>query len=128
MDEGVTMSRMQRCRVSLAGAVVLAGLTVGCAGTTINHILAEPQRYANRDVTLRGDVTRSASLLGHGAYELDDGTGRIWVVSKHGVPRRGAQIKARGRVKDVVDLGEVVPLPREVGSGLVLLEKEHSAR
>jgi hypothetical protein len=110
--------------LSVGAAAILAA---GCAGTTINHVLAEPQRYANKDVTLKGDVTRSASVLGKGAYQLDDGTGTIWVVSTHGVPRQGAHIKARGRVKDVVDLGGIIPLPREVGSGLVLVESEHKA-
>jgi hypothetical protein len=71
---------------------------------------------------------KSASLLGHGAYELDDGTGRIWVVSNHGVPRRGARVRAKGRIKDVVDVSTVIKLPKEVGSGLVLLEEEHRAR
>jgi hypothetical protein len=107
--------------------LLLACFSAGCAATTINTILAEPQRYNNREVTLKGGVVRSASVLGHGAYELDDGTGRIWVVSKHGVPRRGAQVKTKGKVRDVVDLGQVLELPREVGSGLVLLEREHSA-
>ena len=122
------MTRKQRSRAPIVAAVLWAGLSAACAGTTVNRILAEPQRYANRDVTLKGDVVRSASVLGRGAYELDDGTGRIWVVAQHGVPRRGARIRATGEVKDVIDLGGIVPLPREVGSGLVLVEKEHRAR
>ncbi len=121
------MSKFTEHRGAWAAILVLAGLSTGCAGMTINRILAEPQRYQNRDVTLKGDVVRSASVLGHGAYELDDGTGRIWVVSQHGVPRRGAYVKTKGRVRDVVDLGQVLELPREVGSGLVLLEREHRA-
>jgi len=121
------MSTTSGRRASGLLVLLLAGLCAGCASMTINRILAEPQRYNNRDVTLRGEVTRSASVLGHGAYELDDGTGRIWVVSKRGVPRRGAHVKTKGRVRDVVDLGQVLELPREVGSGLVLLEREHRA-
>jgi len=72
----------------LLGAVSLSAL--GCATTTISKILAEPQRYRQNDVHLAGNVTESVSLLGQGAYKLDDGTGTIWVVSKHGVPRTGA--------------------------------------
>jgi hypothetical protein len=112
-------------------AVVLLALAAAassaCASMTINTLLAEPERYTRRDITLKGDVTKSASVLGHGAYELDDGTGRIWVVSKHGVPRKGARVKATGRVKDVVDLGSVIELPRELRSGLVLVERDHEA-
>ena len=51
----------------LLAAVSLSA--VGCAGTTISRILAEPQRYTHRgDVGLRGDVVESMSFLGHGAY------------------------------------------------------------
>jgi hypothetical protein len=122
------MSRMSGRRASGLLVLLLAGLGTGCASMTVNRILAEPQRYSNQDVSLKGEVTRSASVLGHGAYELDDGTGRIWVVSKHGVPRQGARVKTKGRVRDVVDLGQIIKLPREVGSGLVLEEKEHRAQ
>jgi hypothetical protein len=122
------MIQTQERRIGGAVIVLAAVLASGCAGTTINRILAEPDRYRQRDVTLKGDVTRSASVLGRGAYQLDDGTGTIWVVSKQGVPRQGARVKVEGRIRDVVDLGGLVQLPREVGSGLVMLEKEHRAR
>lgn len=119
-------------RLGLA-AVVLSGVFAGgCAGTTINRILAEPDRYRQREVTLKGDVMHSVSVLGRGAYKLDDGTGTIVVVSQSGVPRRGARIKAKGRIIDVVDIGSVIKLPpeinRELGSGLAMIEREHRAR
>jgi hypothetical protein len=104
----------------------------GCAGTTINKILAEPDRYRQREVTLKGGVVHSVSVLGRGAYKLNDGTGTIVVVSQSGVPRRGAEIKAKGRIIDVVDIGGIVKLPaeigRELGSGLIMIEREHRAR
>ena len=109
----------------LLGAVSLSAL--GCATTTISHILAEPQRYRQKDVGLKGNVTESVSLLGHGAYKLDDGTGTIWVVSTHGVPRKGAQVKVNGKIRDVVDIGTVVKLPEQIGSGLVMTETSHHA-
>jgi hypothetical protein len=111
----------------LLGAVGLASL--GCARTTVARILAEPQRYARqgKDVRLNGDVVESLSLLGHGAYKLDDGTGTIWVVSRHGVPRRGARVKVKGRVRDVVDLSTIMRLPEQIGSGLVMEEASHRA-
>ena len=119
-------------RTLRAGAAVLAAglglLGTGCTHMTVNRLLAEPNRYANRDVTLSGDVVKSASVLGHGAYQLDDGTGTLWIVSRHGVPRQGARVKVTGRVRDVVDLGRLIPLPPEVGSGLVMQEKEHRAK
>jgi hypothetical protein len=59
---------------------------------------------------------------------LDDGTGTIWVVTKRGTPRRGARVKVNGRVRDVVNLGGVIELPPEVGSGLVMVERSHRGR
>lgn len=110
---------------SRSAVIVLAGmaslLTAGCA-TSIGHVLANPRHYADHDVSVSGDVTRSVGILGHGAFELDDGTGRLWVVSDRGIPRRGAHVKASGRVRDVVDVGSLVKLPLDIGSGVVLVE------
>ena len=110
----------------LLGAVSLSAL--GCATTTISKILAEPQRYRQNDVHLAGNVTESVSLLGQGAYKLDDGTGTIWVVSTHGVPRKGAEVKVSGKIRDVVDLGTIIKLPEKIGSGLVMTETSHHAK
>jgi len=110
----------------LLGTVSLSAL--GCATTTISRILAEPQRYRQNDVHLAGNVTESVSLLGQGAYKLDDGTGTIWVVSTHGVPRKGAEVKVKGKIRDVVDLGTIIKLPEKIGSGLVMTETSHKAR
>jgi membrane protein implicated in regulation of membrane protease activity len=112
--------------LALVGAFAL--LAAGCATTNVARLLAEPQRYANRNVGLKGDVVESVSLLGHGAYKLDDGTGTIWIVSKHGVPRRGARVKVKGKIRDVVDVSTIFKLPEEIGSGLVMIEDEHRAR
>ena len=119
-------------RARRAAVLILAGVlslsSLGCARTTVARILAEPQRYTRQgDVGLRGNVLESVSLLGHGAYKLDDGTGTIWVVSNHGVPRRGARVKVNGRIRDVVDIGTVLKLPEQVGSGLVMQESKHRA-
>jgi hypothetical protein len=111
----------------VAAVAGLALVFTACERTTVSRILAEPSRYAQEEVGLQGRVLKSASVLGKGAYQLDDGTGVIWVVSGHGVPRQGARVKVRGRVRDVVDLGTLVVLPPEVGSGLVLEESEHRA-
>jgi len=67
-------------------------------------------------------------LLGHGVYKLDDGTGTIWIISKHGVPRRGARVGVKGKIRDVVDVSTIFKLPEQIGSGLVMVEDEHRAR
>ena len=40
---------------------------------------------------------------------------------------KGARVKVKGEVKDVVDIGSIFKLPDEIGSGLVLLESSHRA-
>ena len=80
----------------LAGTVLFLP---GCEQKTINHILADPQRYANHEVEVVGKVARSYSVLGHGAYQVDDGTGILWVVSKTGVPREGARVGVKGTIR-----------------------------
>jgi hypothetical protein len=121
-----TMNTRRPLALALVGAFALSA--AGCATTNVARLLAEPQRFANKDVGLKGDVTESVSLLGHGAYKLDDGTGTIWVVSRHGVPRKGARVKVKGKVRDVVDVSTIFKLPEQVGSGLVMVEDEHKAQ
>jgi hypothetical protein len=109
-------------------AASFALLLSGCATKSINQLLADPTRYANREVTLHGEVVKSVSVLGRGAYRLDDGTGSLWIVSEHGVPRRGARVKVTGKVRDAFDLGSIIPLPEPVANGLVLIEHHHKGR
>lgn len=65
---------------------------------TISKINADPGRYSRKEVGIVGRVTDSYGIPGYGAYEIDDGTGRIWVVTKRGVPARGSRVGAKGRV------------------------------
>jgi hypothetical protein len=80
----------------LLAAVFL--LTACPSQTTISRINADPGRYRNKEVAIVGNVTDSYGVLGNGAYEIDDGTGRLWVVTRRGVPSRGARVGAKGRV------------------------------
>jgi hypothetical protein len=65
---------------------------------TISKINADPGRYRNKEVGVIGTVTDSYGVLGSGAYEIDDGTGKLWVVTRRGVPARGSRVGAKGRI------------------------------
>ena len=67
-------------------------------GLEISKINADPARYRNREVAIVGTVRDSYGALGQGAYEIDDGTGRLWVVTKRGVPSRGARVGVKGHI------------------------------
>lgn len=75
----------------------LAILTA-CGSVKISRINADPSRYANRTVSVSGRVTNSVGVLGTGGYQVDDGTGKIYVLSRTGVPSSGAEVRVTGRV------------------------------
>jgi hypothetical protein len=84
---------------SVSVLLAVAVLFTACPSqTTISKINADPARYRNKEVAIAGTVKDSYGALGQGAYEIDDGTGRLWVVTKRGVPSRGARVGAKGRV------------------------------
>lgn len=113
--------------VMLTGILLGVLLVSGCEQKTINEILADPGRYANREVAVVGTVTQSASVLGTGGYEIEDGTGKLLVVSRTGVPRKGAKIVVKGTIRDGYDLS-LFKLPGILGSGLVMVESSHKAK
>jgi len=114
--------------VLIAVVVLFALATAGCEQKTINEIKADPSRYANKEVAVVGTVIRSFSVLGRGAYEIEDGTGKLWIVSESGVPREGARIVVKGTIRDAYNLGALIKLPEPVSSGLVMMEHSHKAR
>jgi hypothetical protein len=116
----------QYLQIGLILAFALA--MIGCEQKSINEIRANPSKYANKDVSVVGNVTRSYSVLGRGAYEVDDGTGKLWIVSEKGVPREGARVAVKGTIRDGYNLGGLIKLPEAVSSGLVMIEKEHDAK
>lgn len=80
-------------------------LTACPSQTTISKINADPARYRNKEVAIVGTVRDSYGLMGNGAYEIDDGTGRIWVATTRGVPSRGARVGAKGRIHTGFNFG-----------------------
>lgn len=123
------MTRILKTLAAVALLVVIVG-AAGCA-TTINHVLADPSRYRNRDVKISGAVRDSYSVADRGVYRIEDRTGELWVVSTRGVPREGARVTVHGTVRDGFNLGSIgdpLPLPRSISSGLVLMESSHKAQ
>jgi hypothetical protein len=107
--------------------VLTAVMSVACGASTINKVLADPQRYRNREVKLTGSVVDSFSVVGRGAYQLDDTTGRLWIVSDRGVPRRGARVDVKGTVREGFNLGSLGDRLK-VPNGLVMIENSHKPK
>jgi hypothetical protein len=114
-----------------AAAAVMLSLSAGCATKTINHILADPSRYRTNEVTLKGTVVDSYSIMDRGAYQISDGTGRLWIISSHGVPRTGASVKVVGTIREGANLGNAggrINLPAGIAAGIVMVESSHKAK
>src|SRR5712691_8690817 len=111
-----------RPRVALTLTILCAALLSACGTVRIARINADPSRYRNRDVSVEGSVTTSFRALGTGGYQVDDGTGRIYVLSKGtGVPSRGSRVKVTGTVVNgATVLGTAY--------GTAIREREHKVR
>ena len=96
-------------RVGAFTAVCLLGLLItACERQKIGDITADPGRFSGKDVTVAGRVTRlsvglSVGSKGAGLYQIDDGTGKLLVLSEtRGAPAEGAQVGVKGRLVPTV--------------------------
>ncbi len=116
-------------QLAVVTVIALAVFNAGCASTTINKVVSDPSRYRNRQVTVKGTVAETFSVLGRGAYRLEDQTGQLWIVSEQSTPPKGARVTAKGTIREGVNLGtlnDLLKLP--VVPGLVLVESSRDAR
>ena len=94
-------------------------LLAACRGTVpIRDLLDDPGRYDGERVRVEGRVTGfSFGALGRGAFQVDDGTGSLPVVTESGgSPREGARVGIEGIFRSVFTFGD--------RSGAVLLERD----
>jgi hypothetical protein len=70
---------------------------------SINH---DPGRFHNKEITVAGRVANSFAIESAGAFELDDGTGRLWVLSDtHDMPVHNSSIAVTGRIEQGFSFG-----------------------
>jgi hypothetical protein len=102
--------RSHTAPIVLALAICATLFLAGCETIPISQVNGDPARYMDKDVTVAGQVINSFGVSfgtkGQGAFELDDGTGRLWVWSSgFGVPSQGARVSVTGRLQGGVTLG-----------------------
>src|SRR6185436_20562633 len=88
-------------KASAVVAVCVMGLLLAaCDRIKIGDINADPGRFQNKEVSVAGQVTGlSIGALNTGLYELDDGTGKIYVLSSsRGAPSKGAYVGVKGKI------------------------------
>ena len=93
--------------VSLLGMLALSACMASQGHLlTIKTLLDDPTRYDGKLVRVTGDVGKAVGVFGYGAYQLNDGTGTLNVVTKTGgAPREGAKVGVEGTFKAVFTLG-----------------------
>jgi hypothetical protein len=109
---------MNRKTICVAAAALLLS---ACGAVKIGRINADPSRYRNQTVRVSGTVVNSVGFLGTGGYQIEDNTGRIYVISRKGVPSRGSRVTVTGRVVPGAEvLGQAV--------GTTIREQGHTVR
>ncbi len=93
-----------RIRSRLLGVMLLSLgslLLAGCPPReSIAKINEDPGRFAGKEISIAGRVTDSFGAMGSGVFQVDDGTGTMWVFSeRYGVPGSGAKLAVTGRIE-----------------------------
>jgi hypothetical protein len=100
---------------------ILLSLTSCGHGTSIKDLMADPSSYDGKTVQIEGNVTMNVGALGIGAYQVDDGTGTITVVTTSGgAPQEGAKVAVEGKFRSGFTLGDM--------SGAVIMEENRKTR
>jgi hypothetical protein len=87
-------------RLLLTAVLLLAACLAGCAAPTpIADINRDPARFSGKQITIKGQSSNAFLGMGKGIFQVDDGTGRIWVYSDNfGVPGDGTTVSVTGQV------------------------------
>jgi hypothetical protein len=84
---------------SVVLALISLALTACPERIRIGDITSDPGRYHDKEVTVVGRVVRSYGGGGAGVYEIDDGTGTLWIATeKYGVPTKDTYVGVTGKV------------------------------
>ena len=114
----MTGTTKARFLLVLAAGIVLTA----CEGITkIAEVKSDPSKFRNKTVRVMGTVTNSVGVLSTGGYEIEDDTGKIFVISNQGIPARGVTVVVEGSVfTGAMVLGQAV--------GVSIRETRHQVR
>lgn len=100
------MKRMTNVTWALALLIFLVAACEGIGTTPIRNILEKPRDYADKKVTVSGEVTEIFSFFIIKYFILQDKTGQIAVVSHKLLPRKGTTVKVTGTVREAFSIGD----------------------
>ena len=85
-------------------------LAVACAARTpIADVRARTAELQGKEITVEGAVveTLAVPLLGSRYYQLDDGSGQLWIETRSGLPSEGDRVRATGVLAPGLRVGTV---------------------
>lgn len=71
---------------------------------TVQELKSHVRELEGKIVNIKGTVVHSGSL-GFGGYTLDDGTGKITVLTTKAVPNKGETYKVKGKLSELLKVG-----------------------
>jgi hypothetical protein len=92
---------------AVSGGVLVVLLLAGCASSpmSIRSVVKNAGALNGTTVTVQGRVRTGAALFGNGAYQLDDGTATIWVLTRNGTPAANGKRTVDGKVRQALHVG-----------------------
>jgi hypothetical protein len=67
----------------------------------IKDLVERPRDYENKEITIHGTVTESASILIAKYFVLQDNTGSIKVMTDRVLPKKGEQLSVTGHLQSI---------------------------
>src|SRR5438477_12906516 len=112
----------RRLRIRNAAAATLIGgtlLLAGCVSrVSIESINHDPARFGGKGIGVAGRVVNSFTVAASGAFALDDGTGRLWVVrDKKYMSADNFSLTVHGKIEQGFDFG---------GRNFIIISREPS--
>ena len=95
--------RLLRNAVLIAAVALLMSACAGTPKVKVADIEANPGKYNDKIVTVKGEVvdTYSLPILKQSLVQVDDGTGKIWVKPSERVYFKGDKLEVTGNLKVV---------------------------
>jgi len=89
-------------KINFLFVLILLILLIQCAASVrIGDIKNTPSRFHNKKVTIGGtiDETITLPILGISVYQLNDGSGTMWVKPKEMNHEKGDRVRVTGEIK-----------------------------
>lgn len=78
--------------------LILLSSLMGCR-SSVTSIEQVSEKKIGRTVHLTGKVVHLAPFIDNAAYQIEDTTGKIWVVTPQTLPKLGQQINIKGKIE-----------------------------